>query len=398
MGEAWLTETLMAIAKIVINPLFYWSFILIVFTGLRRIKEERQNFGIKINDLFSEWSRTWIVSIGFGLMITAIMIGVGVVFTYETMLVLSIITIILSIHGKLTWLSASYTVGLTYIVMLFAPLLLPYQNVISAEHFEQVNFTAIALLVALFMIAESVLLRTMHGNESFVSIGKGPRGARVGQHYLRKLCVIPFFILIPSGLITPLAPFWPYISIGGETYSLLLLPFVFGFNHVVRSSLPQVGAKYLGKWIGLLSMLVLGVVVGSIYIPFLSALAILLAIIGREFILYKFRIHEKQARPYFTARETGLMVLTVIPGSRADRLGIVVGEVIAKVNGKTIRSASEFYYYLQESGAFFKLDVLDKYGEVRFIQSALYEGDHHELGIIFIEEREPMIDTLARES
>lgn len=387
----------MAVAKIVINPLFYWSFILIIFSGIRRIKEERKTFGIKINDLFFEWSRTWIFSIGFGLFLTGIMIGLGVVYTYETMLVLSIVTIILSIHGKLTWLSASYTVGLTYIIMLLAPLILQYQNVISAELFEHVNFTAIALFVPLFMIAESVLLRIMHGNESSVSVGKSSRGARIGQHHLRKLAIIPFFVLVPSGLITPIASFWPYISIGGESYSLLFFPFILGFNHAVRSCLPQEGANYLGKWIGLLSILVLGLVIGSIYVPLLSAVAILLAIVGREFILYKFRIHEKYTLPYFTTHKTGLTVLTVIPDSRADRLGIVVGETIAKVNGKKIYSASDFYYYLQDSSAFFKLDVLDKNGEVRFIQSALYEGDHHELGIIFIEKNEPQVEAIANE-
>lgn len=393
MGEAWGIEVLLAVAKIVLQPLFYWSFILVIYAGYRRIKKERKQFGIKVNDLFSEWSRTWILSIGFGLMITAIMLGVGVVFTYETMLVLSIITILLSIHGKLTWLSASYTVGLTYIVVLFAPLLLPYQNVIPTHYFDHINLTSIALLVPLFLLAESILLRTMHGNESFVSIGKSARGARIGEHSLRKLSIIPFFVLIPSGLITPMASFWPTISIGAESYSLLLFPFILGFNHVVRSSLPQEGARYVGKWIALLGVVILAIVIGSIYVPLLSAVAILVAIIGREFILYKFRLHEKQSLPFFTERKDGIMVLTVIPGSRADQLGIVVGETIVKVNGKNIQSVSDFYYFLQESNAFFKLDVLDKFGEVRFIQSALYEGDHHELGIIFIEERKPYMET-----
>lgn len=391
-------EALLAVAKVFQNPLFYWIFILIIFTGIRRIKQERKHFGIKINDLFSEWSHTWLLTIGFGLILSAFMLGVGVVFTYETMFVLSIVTIVLSIHGKPTWLSATYTVGLTYIIMLIAPLALPYQEVISPDLIEEVNFTAIALLVALFLMIESVLFRTMHGNESFVSLGTSARGGRIGQHHLQKISIIPFFLLVPHGLITPFASFWPYISIGEENYSLLLFPFVLGFNHVVRSSLPQEGAKYIGKWVGLLSVLVLAIVIGSIYVPFLSAVAILASIIGREFILYKFRVHEKHALPYFSEQSTGMMVLTVIPQSRADRLGIVVGETIAKVNGKEIKTSADFYYYLQESNAFFKLDVLDKNGEVRFIQSALYEGDHHELGIIFVEEKHSMVASVASEN
>src|SRR5699024_2603424 len=144
-------EALLAVAKVFQNPLFYWIFILIIFTGIRRIKLERKHFGIKINDLFSEWSRTWLLTIGFGFILSALMLGVGVVFTYETMFVLSIVTIVLSIHGKPTWLSATYTVGLTYLIMLLAPLVLPYQDVISLDLIDEVNFTAIALLVALFL-------------------------------------------------------------------------------------------------------------------------------------------------------------------------------------------------------------------------------------------------------
>lgn len=392
LAEVWFTELLWGIVYSFMNPLLYWSIILVIFAGIRRIRQERNQFGIKVNDLFSEWSRTWIFSIGFGLIATAIMIGVGVELSYEMLLVLSTVTILLSIHGKLTWISASYTVGLTYMIIVFAPLLLTNQSVIPVERFEGVHLTAIALLVALFVIAESILLYTTNNKETFVQATTSARGSRIGQHHLRKIAIFPFFVLLPSGLITPIASFWPYVSLGGDTYSLLLFPFLLGYDHAVKSTMPQEAAKYIGKRMGLLGLLIFAFVAGSLFIPFLSAIAVVVAIIGRELILYRFRMREKQATPYFTPLEKGLMVLTVIPRSRADRLGIVVGDTIARVNGKEVASVTEFYYALQKSGAFFKLDILDKEGEVRFVQSAFYEGDHHELGIIFVEGREPILD------
>lgn len=388
LAEVWLTEMLRAIGKIVFQPLFYWSFILIIFTGVRRIRKERANFGIKINDVFAEWSRTWILSVGIGFVISAMMIGIGIVYTYETLIVISIVTILLSIHGKITWLSASYTVGLTYVIVLLAPLLLPYQNMISPDVFTDVNFTAIALMVALFIIVESFLLRIPPTNQSFVSVTKSSRGGSIGQHHLRKLIVLPFFLPVPSGLISPFAAYWPYISIGEETYSLLVFPLIIGFDHVVRSGLPQEAARFMSKRIGLLGFVVLLFAAGSIFVPFLSAVSVVVAIIGREFVLYIFRMREKQTLPYFTELSKGMIVLAVIPGSRADRLGIQVGETIGRVNGKPISSVADFYYRLQENSAFFKLDVYDHQDEVRFVQSAIFEGDHHELGIIFVEENE----------
>jgi S1-C subfamily serine protease len=79
----------------------------------------------------------------------------------------------------------------------------------------------------------------------------------------------------------------------------------------------------------------------------------------------------------------GLKVLGVIPGTPADRLGIEVGENIMKVNGQLVNSIDSFYQSLQASGAYFKLDIEDLNGEIRFVQGALYQGDHHELGILF---------------
>jgi len=75
----------------------------------------------------------------------------------------------------------------------------------------------------------------------------------------------------------------------------------------------------------------------------------------------------------------------MIPDSPADRLGILVGETILKVNGVVVTNSTEFYGALQASGAYFKLDVIDENGEVRFINSAFFEEDHYELGIIFAE-------------
>ncbi len=38
--------------------------------------------------------------------------------------------------------------------------------------------------------------------------------------------------------------------------------------------------------------------------------------------------------------------------------------------------------HCRKAERFFKLEILGENGEVRFVQSALYEEDHHELGII----------------
>jgi len=383
MVESWLTELLKGIGKVFLNPLLYWSFILIVIVGYKRIRQERKQFGVKIFDVFSEWKKTWIISLLAGLFISLLNLGLGIVLSYESILILGIVVILLSISFRLSLLSASYTMGITFLIVLLSPLLLQFQTFLGVKSFTEIDLTGIVILLSIFLFVEAILLNNVKREETFPELSMSDRGIWIGQHRLKKLSLIPFFVLIPSGMITPFAPFWPYFSIGDESYSIILVPFIIGFDYVVRGSLPQDAARRISKSVHILGLVILLLALGSIYISWLSLVAVLIAIIGREFINYKHRVEDKNAIPYFNPVAAGLKVLAVIPGTPGDRLGIQVGETILKVNNEEINSVQGLYTALQESGAYFKIDVLNDEGEVRFVQSALYEGDHHELGLTF---------------
>lgn len=385
--EAWLTEGVKALGKLFLQPLLYWSIILIVISGYQRIKRERINFGYKIFDVFYEWKHTWRFSLVFGLIISMITLGIGVVFTYETIVLLSIVVILLSMTGKFHLLSPSYTIGLTYILLLLFPFLLTYQSIIPHDFFSQSNFTGLVLLLGILLFGEAYLLRRTNRNESFPSLTTSQRGVWIGQHHLKKLSMIPFFALVPYGAIESFAPFWPYFNIGAETYSLLFIPFIIGYDHVVRGRLPYHTALQLSRSLALLAFMIVVLACASIFVPWISLIGIIIAILGREFVNYKQHVEDRDHIPYFAPLDEGLKVLSIIPGTPADRLNILVGEIIVKVNGQTIKSVDDFYESLQDSGAFFKLDIIDDAGEVRFVQSAFYEGDHHKLGIIFTQDR-----------
>ncbi|MEC5422842.1 PDZ domain-containing protein [Virgibacillus sp. C22-A2] len=385
MLEVWLIELAKGIGKLFLNPLLYWSILLILIVGNRRIKKERMNFGSKVFDVFSEWKNTWILAIISGICISLFTLGTGIVFSYETLLLLSIVMIILSLSTlKFTMLSASYTVGITYILLLFLPSVLKNQNYVDADLFSQTNFTGLVVIMGILLIVEGIILSRVRRNETYPELVLGSRGVWVGQHHLKKMSLIPFFTLVPTGLITPMAAFWPYFSLGGETYSLILIPFLICFDHIVRGSLPGQAAGRLAKSTILLGAIVILIAVGSIFIQGLSLAAVIIAILGREYINYKHRMNDRQSNAFFHQMDKGLKVLGIIPGTPADRLEIVVGETVVKVNGQRINSVEGFYQALQESGASFKLELLDDAGEIRFVRSALYEGDHHELGLIFL--------------
>lgn len=384
--ETWGIELLKGIGQAFLNPLLYWWIILSFLAGWKRIKEERNLFGIKICDVFTEWKKTWMLSVIFGLLISLVTLGIGVVFTWETILLLNIIVIVLSVTFRFTMLSPSYTIGLTFLVLLFSPFILENQSLFSERIFQDVNFHGLSILLGLFLFAEALLTRRVKRNETYPGLQIGERGEWIGVHHIRKISMIPFFTLIPAGAITSFAPFWPYFSIGGESYTIILVPFLIGFDHIVRGRNPNKSAKKIGNAILLLACVVLVTAAGSIYITWLSLISVILAILGRELINGLYRVKEKQHLPYFYNQKQGISVLAVIPGSPADRIDIQPGEIIKKVNGNSIENEAAFYQNLQTGGAFFKLEVIDDDGEMRIVQSALYEGEHHELGIIFVKE------------
>ncbi|GAB3802808.1 PDZ domain-containing protein [Virgibacillus kimchii] len=384
--EAWLWEVGKGIGKVFLNPLLYWAVLLVMWTGWQRIKKERYDFGIKIFDVFSEWRYTWKASVLFGLGMSLVTIRSGMVFSYETLLLLSAVLILFSITGKLTFLSASYTIGITYFLLLVLPVFVGEQTTWNMVLNANIHLTSLVILLGIFIIIEGIMLTRTRRKDTYPGLTKGNRGGWVGYHHVKKLTVIPFFVLVPAGLIEPAASFWPYFSIGGDSYGLLLFPFLIGYDIKVKSTLPYLAAKKLAKPMIYLGILVLAVAIGSIYVPVLTLAAVIIAVLGREFFHYRNRVKENEMLPFFRQVKEGCRVLAVIPGTPADHIDILPGETIVKVNGAKITGVGDFYQALQKGGAFFKLEVLDDAAEKKFVQGALYEGEHHELGLIFTEE------------
>ncbi|AVQ99856.1 PDZ domain-containing protein [Oceanobacillus iheyensis] len=383
MVEAWLIELAKGMAKLFINPLLYWSIIVLLFAGYRRIKRERQNFGTKIFDLFSEWKSTWLFSILTGLLVSVFMIGAGFVLSFTSLLLLSVVAILFSLSGRFMLLSPVYTVGGSFLLLLFVPTLLGNQQWIREDLFDPINLAAFPVLLGILLIAEGWLIKRTNMRDTYPGLSLSNRGIWVGEHHLKKLAIIPFFLLIPSGLITPFADYWPYVSFGEQTYSLILFPFLLGVDYKVRGRYPKEAADKLAVPIILLGIGATAIAIGGVFFAPLSLAAVIVTIFGKEYINYRHRNSERLRRCYFHPMNNGLKVLGVIPGTPADRLGIKVGENIMKVNGQMVNSIDSFYQSLQASGAYFKLDLEDLNGEIRFVQGALYQGDHHELGILF---------------
>jgi S1-C subfamily serine protease len=194
---------------------------------------------------------------------------------------------------------------------------------------------------------------------------------------------MPVLFLLPIGVI-PVVDFWPLISTQSTHVGFIMVPFAIGFQQVVRSTLPVHAIINYGKRVLLVGIVVIGLAILSLYVPIVIPFAAVIALLGRELIEISQKIREENEINMYTQRENGLVILGVIPKSPASKMNVQVGEVITKVNSVRVKTNQQFYEALQINSAFCKLEIIDENGEIRFAQTALYDGKHHQVGLLFV--------------
>lgn len=388
LAQEWLFELLKGMGMLFLHPIFYYLFILAAFFGVSRVKRERRNFHIRVENAYFELRQLLPLGILIGLVMSVIIVGVGLVVPFAFIILTAAITMLWGLTTKVRLLSPIYTVGFAFFALIFMAgndLSLPVFNEAFANLDESI-FPGIAVILTLFIIGEGVLIIKNGVKGTSPKLVKSKRGLNVGVHEVKRLWMVPVFLLIPGEAISLPFGWWPVFSIGGESYSLILVPFAIGFFMQVQGLLPKEAIRHLGKRVIVLGSILTVASVASYWAPLVSIVVVALAIIGREVLSYRQRMVEENLPFYFSKRNHGLMILGIIPDSPAFNMSLQVGEVISKVNGKTVYDEKLFYEALQKNRAHCRLEVLDVNGEVRFVQRALYEGDHHELGILFVQD------------
>jgi S1-C subfamily serine protease len=150
--------------------------------------------------------------------------------------------------------------------------------------------------------------------------------------------------------------------------------------------LPKQAVKSYGKKILVLGIVLLTASIAAYWYPLVSIVIGAVALLCHEGLAFLQKVREDGMPFYFSRKNKGLMILGVIPDSPASKMELKVGELITKVNGNLIGDEKDFYEALQKNRAHCRLEVFDTNGEVRFEQRALYEGDHYELGILFVQD------------
>ncbi|MBS4219377.1 PDZ domain-containing protein [Bacillus sp. FJAT-49711] len=391
MAETWLLEIAKGIGRLFLHPILYFSVLLALTAGYLRVKRERRDFHVRVNSLFHELRYLFPAGIIAGLIVSLLFVSIGMTIPFPIIAVIAIATFLLGLVGNARFLSPALTIGLTVLFVFIASyfsLDIPYfEN--TFKSIDSSFFMGAAILLGILIMTEGILMLKNGLKDVSPKLRQSRRGLTIGALQTKRLWLLPVFLFLPVGQISPPFEWWPVIHWGTDTYSLILVPILMGFQQQIQTTLPGNVVKRLGKQVLSLGIIVTAAASISFLLPdYIPVITAIIAIVGRLLIAYLHRVREGSALYYFTPRNSGIMVLDVLPGSPADKMGLIKGEIIQTCNNMKVRNKQELYEALLKNRAYCKLEVFDKNGEIRLVQRALYEGDHHELGILFIEKRD----------
>lgn len=388
MQQVWLIELLKGIGRCFLNPVFYYLFFLAGILGVNRVRRERKNFHIRALDAYFELRQLLPIGIGAGAVLSVISVAAGIAVPFAAILFIAAFTFLLSFTTKIRLLSPAYTAGAAFFaVIIFAEKKwsLPFFSTAFHSIHDKV-YPSIVVVLSLLLIAEGFLLLKNGGKGTSPKLVKSKRGQTVGMHEVKRLWLLPMFLLIPGDALHLSFSWWPIFHLGAKSYSLILVPFSIGYHQQIQGMLPKDSIQAVGRRVVLLGIVIAILSLAGLWYPIVSIPAAAIAIIGRELIAFLQRSSDDSLPFYFSRKNNGLMILGIIPDSPASKMGLKVGELIARVNGVSVRDEQSLYMALQRNRAHCKLDVLDSRGEIRFVQCALFEGDHHELGVLIVQE------------
>jgi len=384
----WGFEFLKGLERLFLNPLFYYLFIVAAIMGISRVKRERKQFHARVKNAYYELRQLLPLGLGIGLILSVVTIGSGLVIPIETVILAALFTLFWSLTTNFRFLSPVYTVGLAFFATLFI-LSKKWSLPLIESHTPEWNqsiLPPIAALLGILIIAEGILIFRNGRKGTSPKLVKGKRGMRVGVHEVKRLWMLPLFLIIPGEALQAPFEWWPVFSIGGQTYSIVLVPFAIGYYQQIQGRLPVLAVKQAGKNVIKFGAVLTCLSIAGYWYPPASIVIAAVAIIGRELLSMRQRMNEDNLPFYFSQRNQGVMILGVIPDSPAEKMGLDVGEVVSKVNGVMITDEESFYEAMQKNRAHCKLEVFDVNDQVRFVQRALYEGDHYQLGILFVQD------------
>ena len=382
----WLWLIVDACINLFSQPFYYIAIVIIALWFRRQGMLERKLMHVRLNGWPLLTARTVITGVMIGLIVSILYVFLGIQLSVLGVVLIWVTSFILMLF-RVRYLNAVYAISILGLIQWILGFFEQWQPggwigniVLEIEH---LDISALLVLSAVLHLIHALFIRLQHGQAASPVYFEGKRGKLVGGYQLQYFTPIPLMLLVPAGLGSGAnLPWNPALLNGSGEFLLFGLPLLIGFGEMTKSMLPEEKVSLTSKRMLLYGavLLILGLI--SMWWSPAIIVAILFGFLGHEALVWISSYEEENRSPIYVHPKQGLQILAVLPESPAEELGIMPGEVIYKVNGHIVQSQADLHRCLRMNPAFCKLEIRNINGESKFLQRAIYEGEHHQLGAL----------------
>lgn len=381
-------ELFKGISKLFINPLFYVAILFAVLLGYVRVKRERRSFRTRILWGWTEAKRMFADIWKYAVILSILSIGIGLTVTTDWIVTYSIISVFLVVLFMYQLGSPIVAGALAIGALWIGNETSQTFSLLTFEWFGDMNWIQlsfpVALLIGASVIVEGLLISKTGAESASPVLEKSSRGLTAASYLSKRLWMIPLLVIVPGDVIQDFTPYWPQFTLGSESFGLVLFPIVIGFQQKARRTLPLNLFPKLGFSVMAVGVMTTVLSLTAIWFPLMAAISLAIGALARIGVWMYYAIKERQGNHAVSPQNSGVMIAGVLPESPAEKMGLVIGECIRKVNGQTVSNERELYEAIQINAAHCRLEVLDHRGEVRLRQHVIYRHDHHRLGLLVV--------------
>lgn len=392
---------LLALILYIIQPTFIIGVLLLFLTTNRRIAYSRSQLRTSIYKERYEYKRFFFWGLIPGALISALSVIAGLTVTIDWLIAYQIVTLLLLGFG-FRFIHPMFTFSISAISLLVLGQFVSYQEPLfntlnlwnspfSAE--DRLSFLGLQPIFVLSVLIVLSTILTLHlGKMSQFTprFLKTKRGMLVARYRMTPFWILPLIVIVPGTTFTQLFDWWPVFSIGSQSYSFLFIPVLIGFRYTVQAQMPTQAKNNILKdfiYLGFLSVVLFALTFWRIEFA-IAALVILPA--GGIFALYRHRLRERKWNFRFGPAEEGLRVVAVKPESPAEKMALEIGDVILEANQVKLSSIEDLTESLFMNRTYCKLKIKRIDGELVMAETTIYEDDAHDLGLIVLEEIQPV--------
>jgi hypothetical protein len=393
-----------AVLQLAANPLYYVAVILIGWQYRRQMTMERRLFHVRIHGAADRLWRTVLWGIVGGLAVSVAMTFVGAGLQPSAILIVWVVSLV-AMLVRSRFACMAYAIGIAGIVKAIVSWVPPSawpDGVLHtiAESVRQLDIVALLTIVALLHLLEAGYVRWFGQSGAGPLFYEGKRGKIIGGYQFQQFWPVPLFLLVPLAGGGQALPWTPLMDAGvwAQGWTILAFPVLIGFSERTVTRLPKDKTAATSGLLLVYSLLMLALAFLSYLWPPLTIAASVLCIVLHEAVIWVSRWDESRRAPLFVHGSQGLKILAVIPRSPAEELGIMAGEIIHKVNGSKVLTKEQLHHALTSSPAFCKMEIINLEGQVKFVQRALYSGEHHQLGLILAPDDDAQYYAVDKES